>query len=81
VLIPLIATTLRLLPVPAPAQTTTTTEPQSLWQQDTLTGDWGGLRTRLVNDGFTFGLQQESELWINTMAGLAAAVRLMASLR
>lgn len=44
---------------------------QDLWQRGTLTGDWGGLRSRLVNDGFTFALQQQSELWVNTLGGLS----------
>jgi porin len=49
------------------------TAPQapSLWQQNTLTGDWDGLRTRLVNDGFTFALQQQSEVWANALGGLS----------
>jgi porin len=40
----------------------TAPEVPGLWQRDTLTGDWGGLRPRLVNSGFTFALQQQSEL-------------------
>jgi carbohydrate-selective porin OprB len=43
---------------------------QDLWQQPTLTGDWGGLRTGLENAGVTFALQQQSELWANAAGGL-----------
>jgi porin len=44
---------------------------QDLWNRDTPTRDWGGLHTQLVNDGFTFALQQQSELWVNTVGGLS----------
>jgi porin len=57
--------------MPISAQAQTSTGNQDLWQRDTLTGDWGGLRTRLVNDGFTFALQQQSELWANITGGLS----------
>ncbi len=49
----------------------TSTDNQDLWQRDTLTGDWDGLRTRLVNAGVTFALQQQSELWGNVTGGLS----------
>jgi porin len=44
--------------------------PTGLWQRDTLTGDWGGLRTRLDEVGVDFGLQEQSEVWGNMAGGL-----------
>ncbi len=44
---------------------------QNLWQRQTLTGDWGGLRTGLENAGVTIALQQQSELWGNAAGGLS----------
>lgn len=34
---------------------------QEWWQRPTLTGDWGGLRTRLKQDGITFNAHYTSE--------------------
>ena len=48
----------------------TTHAPPGFWERDTLTGDWGGLRTELEQAGIKFGLQEESELWVNTLGGL-----------
>ena len=42
----------------------------SLWERDTLTGDWDGLRTRLINTGVTLGLLEQSEVWGNMAGGL-----------
>jgi porin len=61
------------------SQTGSTTESaaddrQSLWQRDTLTGDWGGLRTRLGDAGVTLGLQEQSEIWGNLVGGLKRGV-------
>jgi porin len=69
----LAAVSLLALDSPASAQTAPTPalEPGSIWQQENLTGDWGGLRTRLANAGFTFGLQQQSEFWDNLTGGLS----------
>jgi len=36
---------------------------------DALLGDWGGLRTRLAEDGVGFGLQNQTELWGNLTGG------------
>jgi len=63
--------TLAALNLAAEALAQTTIGSQGLLQQDTLTGDWGGLRTRLVNSGFTFALQQQSEFWVNTLGGFS----------
>ncbi|MGH7048408.1 MAG: carbohydrate porin [Stellaceae bacterium] len=49
----------------------TTGDAQTIWQRQTLTGDWGGLRTSLENAGVTFALQQQSELWANAVGGLS----------
>jgi porin len=37
---------------------------------DTLLGDWDGLRSRLLDYGIGFGLQEQSELWGNLTGGL-----------
>lgn len=37
---------------------------------DTLLGDWGGLRGRLMDYGIGFGLQEQSEVWGNLSGGL-----------
>ncbi len=39
-------------------------------ERDTLTGDWGGVRTMLQNVGITFGLLDQSEVWGNLAGGL-----------
>jgi porin len=42
---------------------------QSIWNQNTLTGDWGGLRKQLVEDGVTLSVQEQSEVWSNLLGG------------
>ena len=49
-------------------------KPQGFWEGDTLTGDWGGLRTQIQNAGITFGLLEQSELWGNAAGGLRRGV-------
>lgn len=44
--------------------------PEGIWQRNTLTGDWGGVRTGLEAAGVKFGLQEQSELWGNVTGGL-----------
>lgn len=44
--------------------------PTGFWDRDTLTGDWGGLRTSLEDRGIKFSLQEQSELWGNLSGGL-----------
>jgi porin len=46
----------------ASAQAEHKTEPPSIWQQPTLTGDWGGARTALKDRGIEFKLNDTSEL-------------------
>ena len=39
-------------------------------EADTLTGDWGGLRTSLAGSGITLGLIEQSEVWGNFAGGI-----------
>ena len=43
-------------------------------EHDTLTGEWGGLRTTLRNAGITFALLDQSEVWGNLTGGLRRGV-------
>jgi hypothetical protein len=43
---------------------------QSIWSQDTLTGDSAGFRKELLDKGITFDLQEQSEAWGNMVGGL-----------
>ncbi len=43
---------------------------QTIWNQDTLTGDWGGLRKQLTDAGITLGLLEQGEIWGNMTGGL-----------
>jgi carbohydrate-selective porin OprB len=40
----------------------------------TLTGDWDGLRTRLLQDGVTVDVQEQSEGWGNMIGSLRQGV-------
>jgi porin len=44
--------------------------PQSIWQQETLTGDWGGARTALKNRGLEFTLVSIDEIFGVVAGGL-----------
>ena len=66
-----------------PTQPTATSQPgaqptgsvfKSIWNQDTLTGDWAGFRKQLLDEGLTFGLQEQSEVWGNMAGGLKQGV-------
>lgn len=46
------------------------TEPKSIWEQDTLTGDWGGARTWLSDHGITFSLSETDEVFGNVSGGV-----------
>lgn len=50
---------------PAPAR-----QPYDLWTTKALTGDWGGARTALQNDGLTFSLSYQSQFQQNFRGGL-----------
>jgi porin len=65
-------------PAAPPAQQTQTNQPgaqptgsaaESIWNQDSLTGDWGGLRKTLLADGITPALEEQSEVWDNLTGG------------
>ncbi len=45
-----------------------------LWDRATLTGDWGGLRTTLLDAGVKFNLGEQSEVWGNLTGGLRRGV-------
>jgi porin len=45
-------------------------EPLGLFERDTLTGDWGGLRTQLVDHGVTLGLKYTGEMWAAASGGI-----------
>jgi porin len=44
---------------------------QGLFQQDTLTGDWGGVRKTLADQGLTIGLTDIAETLSNPVGGFA----------
>ena len=46
------------------------TQAESLWDRETLTGDWAGVRTRLAAAGITLSVQEQSEVWANLTGGL-----------
>jgi len=46
------------------------TEPPDFWHRDTLTGDWGGLRTALVEQGVAFTASYVGEVWANVQGGI-----------
>ena len=41
-----------------------------LWDRETLTGDWAGVRTRLATAGITLSAQEQGEVWANLTGGL-----------
>ena len=43
------------------------------WTRPTLTGDWGGLRSRLEDRGVTFALEYTTDLLANVRSRSAAA--------
>jgi porin len=45
-------------------------QPVSIWERDTLTGDWGGLRTQLGEYGINFDLTETDEVFGNVAGGL-----------
>ncbi len=45
-------------------------EAPGFWERDTLTGNWGGLRTKLEDVGIRLGLQEQSEVWSNVSGGV-----------
>lgn len=70
-------------PVRAMAQTSAATEPAAaaadqaptgLMEQDRLTGDWGGVRTRLEDAGVTFGAIATDQVFGNPTGGMRQGV-------
>lgn len=51
-----------------PASAEEASAPTGFWERDTLTGDWGGLRTNLIDHGVTLALKYTGEV-IHTPAG------------
>ena len=45
-------------------------EPPDFWHRDTLTGDWGGLRTTLADHGIAISASYTSEVFGNTEGGI-----------
>lgn len=54
------------VPVPTPEQATT----PGFWQRETLTGNWGGLRDQLAQDGVTVTLTESNDLLSNVAGGI-----------
>ncbi|MEJ0019254.1 MAG: carbohydrate porin [Acetobacteraceae bacterium] len=60
-------------PAPAVAQPPAAAESQSptdIWDRDTLTGDWGGLRTALAEQGIVFSAAYTAEVFGNVQGGI-----------
>jgi porin len=53
----------------SPLSTQTRSSLASIWTSPTFTGDWGGLRTRLADEGITFNVQYAAEGWSNVTGG------------
>ncbi len=47
-----------------------TEEPPGFWQRDTLTGDWGGLRTTLQQQGIALSGTYTGEVFANVQGGI-----------
>jgi porin len=47
-----------------------TDEPAGFWQRDTLTGDWGGLRSALEAQGVAFSVKYTGEVFANVQGGI-----------
>jgi porin len=45
-------------------------QPASIWEQDTLTGDWGGARTKLKDKGIEFTLVYIGETFAVLSGGI-----------
>ena len=75
--LPAIAGVLGLLAFAAPAyaqreeaEPPPTQEPPGFWQRDTLTGDWGGLRTQLEAQGIALTVKYTGETFANVQGGI-----------
>jgi porin len=54
---------------PADAGAQETAKPAGFWERDTLTGDWGGLRSSLEDAGIKLGAIETSEVLANVAGG------------
>ena len=43
-------------------------------EQSKMTGDWGGLRSRLADKGFLFNMDHSLQFWGNSVGGLGKGV-------
>ncbi|MBF0562463.1 MAG: carbohydrate porin [Alphaproteobacteria bacterium] len=61
----LLGSLLAVVPVPASAEGAPPAEapkPTGFWERDTLTGDWGGLRSSLADAGFALGATETGDM-------------------
>ncbi|HXP98127.1 MAG TPA: carbohydrate porin [Telmatospirillum sp.] len=56
--------------VSLPALAEDAAAPTGLWERDTLTGDWDGLRTKLIDHGVTLGLKYTGEVFETPSGGI-----------
>lgn len=49
---------------------TDTNAPSDFWHRDTMTGDWGGLRTELADHGIGFSATYTAEVMANVQGGI-----------
>src|ERR1700733_7683210 len=66
---PLFALCLVLMAADIPAAMADDAAPKSLFEQDTLTGDWGGLRGQLGDDGVVLGADEIFDAMGNPSGG------------
>lgn len=55
---------------PPAQQATGPSTPPDFWHQDTLTGDWAGLRSQLVDRGIVFSITYTAEVFGNVAGGM-----------
>ncbi|MDR3439588.1 carbohydrate porin [Telmatospirillum sp.] len=53
-----------------PAMAEDAAAPTGLWERDTLTGDWEGVRTKLIDHGVTLGLKYTGEVFDTPSGGI-----------
>jgi len=55
---------------PVQAQEASDTAPPDFWHRDTLTGDWGGLRAALADQGIAISAAYTAEVFANVQGGI-----------
>ena len=55
---------------PVQAQEPSDTAPPDFWHRDTLTGDWGGLRAALADQGIAISAAYTAEVFANVQGGI-----------